>query len=196
MSEKLLRTFLAVELPNRVKETSIYLQTTVDAKPKVVKWIKAANIHLTLRFIGPTPGEEVPKIREAVEEAVAGHSDFSLEISRTGVFPKKERPRVLWLGVGGDVDEAKSLVTDINRSLKDLGYPPEEREYAPHITIGRIRYPQKITPDVSRFLNSEYEPIPVDVQKVKFFHSDLVPGGPIYSILGVHELTPVGQEKD
>lgn len=196
MSEKLLRTFLAVELPDRVKETSIHLQTTVDAKPRAVKWIKAANIHLTLRFIGPTPGEEVPKIQEAVAEAVAGHRDFLLEVSGTGVFPKKERPRVLWLGVGGDVDKAKSLVTDINRSLKDLGYPSEKREYVPHVTIGRIRYPQKITPDVSRFLNSEYEPIPVDVQKVKFFHSDLVPGGPIYSILGVHELTPLGQEKD
>lgn len=188
--EQLLRTFLAVDLPNEVKETAIHLQTTVEAKPKAVKWIKAANIHLTLRFIGPTPEHEVPKIKEAVAEAVAGHHDIPLKVRGTGVFPKKERPRVLWLGIGGEVEKVKTLVSDINGSLKKLGYPPEEREYSPHVTIGRIRYPQKVTPDVSHFLNSEYDPIEFHVRNVKFFQSDLVPGGPIYSVLGVEELTP------
>jgi len=193
-SDKLLRTFLAVELPNKVKVTALHLQTMVEAKPRVVKWLKVANIHLTLRFIGPTPGSEVEKINESVAIAVAGHHDFHLDIRGTGVFPKKERPRVLWLGVEGEVEKLKKLVYDMNRILKKLGYPPEERDYSPHITIGRIRYPQKVTPDVSRFLNSEYDPIEFQVQKVKFYQSDLVPGGPIYSVLGVQELTPIIQE--
>jgi len=167
----------------------------VETKPKVLKWIKSLNIHLTLRFIGPTPEEDVMKINESVAKAVIGNQDFSLVVRGTGVFPKPVRPRVLWLGVGGEVESLRKLIQGINNSLKKLGYPPEERKYSPHITIGRIRYPQKITPDVSLFLNSEYDPIEFEVQKVKFFQSDLVPGGPIYSVLGVHELTPVSQEK-
>lgn len=190
MSERMLRTFFAVELPGEVKRTATNLHTTVKAKPGVVKWLKSVNIHLTLRFIGPTPEEEVPKIREAVNEVMGGHIDFSLRVEGTGVFPKRQRPRILWMGIQGQVAELKALVNDLNRALDPLGYPGEERDFSPHITIGRIRYPQKVTPDVSDFLNSHYPSIVFDVQKVTFFHSDLVPGGPIYSILGVHELTP------
>ncbi|MFQ6615560.1 MAG: RNA 2',3'-cyclic phosphodiesterase [Fidelibacterota bacterium] len=189
-AEKLLRTFLAVELPDQVKRTAHLLHTTVEARPKVVKWLKSSNIHLTLRFIGPTPEEEVPRIHQAVGGVISGHRDFTLRIEGTGVFPKKQRPRVLWMGVRGDLDSLTAMVREMNRALESLGYPPEEREYSPHVTIGRIRYPQKVTPDVSDFLNSRYQSIVFDVQKVTFFQSDLVPGGPIYSVLGVHELTP------
>ena len=194
-SERLLRTFLAVDLPDKVKETALFLQTTVIAKPKVIKWIKAMNTHLTIRSIGPTPEEEVRRIQEAVAEAIVGHQDIPLEVRGTGVFPRKERPRIFWMGVGGEVKQLQKLVKDINVSLDKLGYPAEPRLYTPHITIGRMRYPQKITPDVSHFLNSEYDPIEFEVQKVKFIQSDLVPGGPIYSLLGIHELTPITQEK-
>lgn len=189
-AERLLRTFLAVELPHEAKQTAQHLHTMVKAKPGVVKWLKLANIHLTLRFIGPTPEEEVPRINEALGGVISNRRDFSLRIEGTGVFPKKQRPRVLWMGVQGELDPLKGIVTEMNRALEELGYPPEEREYVPHITIGRIRYPQKVTPDVSDFLNSRYQSIVFDVQKVTFFQSDLVPGGPIYSVLGVHELTP------
>lgn len=188
--ERLLRTFVAIELPRAVGSTVLSLHSTVEARPKVVKWVKLQNIHLTLKFIGETPRDLVPKINDALAEAVKPHNDLSLTISDTGVFPKKQRPRILWLGADGEVDHLAALVSDINRALDPLGYPAEEREFSPHITIGRIRYPQKVTPDVIAFLNSEYEPIPFTVEKIKLFQSDLVPGGPIYSILGVHQLTP------
>ncbi|MFQ6674994.1 MAG: RNA 2',3'-cyclic phosphodiesterase [Fidelibacterota bacterium] len=189
-AERLLRTFLAVELPNEVKRTARYLHTTVQARPGVVKWLKSANIHLTLRFLGPTPEEEVSRINDAMARVIKDHTDFTLRIEGTGVFPRRERPRVLWMGVDGEVESLNEMVADINRALDGLGYPPEEREYVPHVTIGRIRYPQKVTPDVSDFLNSKYRSIVCEVHKVTFFQSDLVPGGPIYSVLGVHELAP------
>lgn len=190
VADRLKRTFLAVELPHQVKQVAIQLQTTVDAKPKVVKWVKAANIHLTLRFIGPTPEEEISKIKSAVAEAVKGFHDIKLRVNGTGVFPKPQRPRILWLGVEGDVEPLCELVTEINRALSEMGYPAEERSYTPHITIARIRYPQKVTPDVTTFLNCEYDPIDVSVENVTFLQSDLVPGGPIYTLLGVHHLSP------
>tara|TARA_B100000315_G_C14586301_1_gene593206 strand:- start:2475 stop:3074 length:600 start_codon:yes stop_codon:yes gene_type:complete len=193
-SEKLLRTFIAVELPHAVKDTTLNLQTMVSAQPKVVKWVKMANLHLTLRFIGPTPEEDVPKIREAIDSAVNTHHDISLTIQGTGIFPKPQRPRVLWLGSEGEIKKVQNLVADINIELDKLGYPAEEREYSPHITIGRIRYPQKVTPDVTEFLNSIYDPIPFTIEKIKFIQSELIPGGPLYSILSVHDLTPLTEE--
>lgn len=189
-SQKLLRTFFAVELPDDVKRAAHNLHTMVEARPGVVKWLKSTNIHLTLRFLGPTPEEEVPRINEAVGGVIRDYADISLKIEGTGVFPRAQRPRVLWMGVQGQIDRLIAMVEDMNRALDPLGYPTDERDYAPHVTIGRIRYPQKVTPDVSDFLNSQYQSIVFDVHKVTFFQSDLVPGGPIYSSLGVHELTP------
>ena len=189
-NNRLIRTFVAIELPSAVGNTALSLHSTVEARPKVVKWVKLKNIHLTLKFIGETPQDLIPDINSALGKAVKSHHDFSLIIKGTGVFPKKERPRILWLGTDGEVDHLFELVKNINRALDPLGFPAEEREFSSHITIGRIRYPQNITPDVTAFLNSEYEPIPLTVEKVSLFQSDLVPGGPIYSILGVHQLTP------
>ena len=152
-ADRLKRTFLAVELPYQVKQVVLQLQTTVEAKPKVVKWMKAANIHLTLRFIGATPEEEIPKINAALAEVVKGYRDIKLRVKGTGVFPKPQRPRILWLGIEGSVDPLRDLVTGINRALDEMGYPAEKRQYTPHITIARINYPQRVTPDVTAFLN-------------------------------------------
>ncbi len=188
--KRLLRTFVAIELPRAVGSAVLSLHSTVEARPKVVKWVKLQNIHLTLKFIGETPRDLIPEINDALSEAVKPHKDLSLTISGTGVFPKKQRPRILWLGANGEIDRLAALASDINQALDPLGIPAEERKFSPHITIGRIRYPQKVTPDVTTFLNSEYEPIPFTIEKLSLFQSDLVPGGPIYSILGVHQLTP------
>ncbi len=189
-NNRLIRTFVAIELPGTVGNSALSLHSTVEAHPKVVKWVKLRNIHLTLKFTGETPEALIPNINSALAKAVKSHYDFSLTIEGTGVFPKKERPRILWMGAESGGDQLSALVGDINRVLDPLGFPAEEREFSSHITIGRIRYPQKVTPDVSTFLNSSYDPIQFTVEKINFFQSDLVPGGPIYSNLGVHQLTP------
>jgi len=88
------------------------------------------------------------------------------------------------------VAELKLLVEMINSEMDQLGYPQEERNYSPHITIGRIRYPQKVTPDVTDFLSAQYEPISWNIPKIILYQSELLPSGAIYSILGTHNLNP------
>lgn len=190
MPERLIRTFIAIDVPEAVRETSVSLQTLVKAKPKVVKWVRPENIHLTLRFIGPTAPGEVEKINTLLGGVAGEYNDLSLTISGTGCFPKKARPRVLWLGVEGDVPELKSIVSRMGEGMEKLGYPLEERNYSPHITVGRIRYPQKATPDVTDFLAVDYEAISFAATRINLYQSDLLPSGPIYSLLGAHDLRP------
>ena len=190
MPEKLIRTFIAIETPPTVTKVALSLQSSVKVNPKAVRWVRKENIHITLRYIGPTAPGEVEKINRLLSEIVGQNSDLSLNISGTGCFPKKERPRILWLGVDGDVVELKLLVEMINSEMDQLGYPQEERNYSPHISIGRIRYPQKVTPDVTDFLSAEYEPISWNTSKIIFYQSELLPSGAIYSILGTHNLNP------
>ena len=190
MPEKLIRTFIALETPETVTKVALSLQSSVKVNPKAVRWVRKENIHVTLRYIGHTAPGEVEKINRLLSEIVGQNSDLSLNVSGTGCFPKKERPRILWLGVDGDVLELKLLVEMINSEMDQLGYPQEERNYSPHISIGRIRYPQKVTPDVTDFLSAEYEPISWNIPKVVFYQSELLPSGAIYSILGTHNLNP------
>ncbi|MED5427226.1 MAG: RNA 2',3'-cyclic phosphodiesterase, partial [Candidatus Neomarinimicrobiota bacterium] len=61
--------------------------------------------------------------------------------------------------------------------------PSEEREYFPHITLARIRYPQRFTPNIDLFLQSSYDTIVFPVDRVQFFSSELLPDGAVYTLL-------------
>ena len=190
MPEKLIRTFIAIDTPETVSEVALLLKSSVKANQKAVKWVRKENIHITLRFIGPTAPGEVVKINRLLREISGQNSDLSLTVSGTGCFPKKERPRILWLGVNGDVAELKLLVEMITSEMDQLGYPQEEHNYSSHITIGRIRYPQKVTPDITDFLTAQYEPVLWNVPKIILYQSELLQSGALYSILGTHSLKP------
>ncbi len=188
MSERLIRTFISVTLPKKIVSLSEMLQTTVISKKANIKWVYPGNIHLTLKFLGHTPFEAADEINEALEKMVVNHSGMELNINETGCFPKIERPRVLWLGVGGQVSQLQDFVADLNNKLEKLGFPLDENEYIPHITLARIKYPPKDTPDISNYINTSYEPIKFNINRIRFMSSELFPNGPIYSILGTHFL--------
>ncbi len=188
MSERLLRTFISVTLPKKIVSISKMLQTTVISKKDNVRWMNPGNIHLTLKFLGHTPFEATDEINEVLKNLVTSHTGMELNINGTGCFPKIERPRVLWLGVDGNIDQLQDFVADINIRLEKLGFPLDEDEFIPHITLARIKYPPKDTPDISNFINTSYEPIKFNINRIRFMSSELFPNGPIYSILGTHFL--------
>ena len=188
MNERLLRTFISVTLPKEIVNLSKMLQTTVTSKKDNVKWVNPGNIHLTLKFLGHTPNTITEKLNGIISNVVSGYSSIDLIIDGTGCFPSSERPRVLWLGVDGELKSLQKLVKELNSELEKIGFPIEENEYVPHITLARVKYPPKVTPDIKEFMNTNYNPIKFNVSRVRFMSSELFPNGPIYSILGTHFL--------
>ena len=189
MSERFLRTFISVTLPKKIVSVSEMLQTTIIHKKDNIKWANPGNIHLTLKFLGHTPFEAADEINEVLKDLVSKHSGMELNINGTGCFPKIERPRVLWLGIDGNIAQLQDFVTELNIKLEKLGFPLEEDEFIPHITLARIKYPPKDTPDITNFINTSYEPIKFNINRIRFMSSELFPNGPIYSILGTHFLS-------
>ncbi|MEE9572880.1 MAG: RNA 2',3'-cyclic phosphodiesterase [Candidatus Neomarinimicrobiota bacterium] len=188
MSERLLRTFISVTLPKKIVSVSNMLKTTVNSKKDNVKWVNPGNIHLTLKFLGDTPFDTVDEINKTLKDLVTSHSALELVINETGCFPKIERPRVLWLGVDGEITQLQDFVSDLNVKLEKLGFPLDENKYIPHITLARIKYPPKNTPDITNFIYTSYEPLKFNINRIRFMSSELFPNGPIYSILGTHFL--------
>ena len=188
MQDKLIKTFISSDTGVEVIKLINELKPKILSKSKVVKWVNIENIHLTLRFIGPTVIDEISKLNSMLENVSKNFQDISLEINGTGCFPKEERPRVIWLGVKGEIEKLNDLVVSINKNLADMGYPNEDRNFVPHITLGRIKYPQRNIPDLRSFLNYSFKPIEIKVKKISLFQTETFSSGSVYSLIGTYHL--------
>ena len=72
----------------------------------------------------------------------------------------------------------------IDKKMDKIGFPCLDKEFFPHITLARVKYPQKHTPDISMFLKSSYDPIDFNADRVQFLSSELLPSGTFYTLLG------------
>ncbi len=189
MNTRLLRTFVSVTVPKSLLVTRNMLKTTIDHKKDNLKWVREGQVHLTLKFIGHTPPDGIEDIHNILSTVSRKHSSMQYEIAKTGCFPVPSRPRVLWVGLNGNHDPLINLVKDINDSLDPLGYPAEVYPFVPHITLARIKYPPKFTPNITQYLQTDYERIPFFVDKFSLISSELKPTGAVYSNLHEYRLS-------
>ena len=183
MNEKLIRTFLCFPVPGEVRSKKNMLYSTLEGSPAQINWVKNDYLHLTLKFIGYTTESHIPKIIDTLKKITINYKPFQLVINGTGCFPKKERPRTLFLGVEGRLNILMDLVQNIENELEKINIPKDRNDFFPHITLARIKYPQTHTPDIDLFLKSSYDPIDLSLDRMQFFTSELLPSGAIYTLL-------------
>ncbi len=142
----MLRLFVALELPPAARAAlagfQAELKQAVGPAARDVKWVDPLSVHLTLQFLGAVPEERLAELEAALRAAASGARPLELKLSGSGAFPSPSRPRVLWAGVAGDLEPLGALVKDLGARLAPLGYPPEERPFSPHLTLGRARDPR------------------------------------------------------
>jgi len=189
----MLRLFIAIELPLDVQEIIGAAQSDLARQPMPVRWADPAGSHLTLKFLGSTPGERVGLIEAALEQVAQRHQPFLLETARVGVFPNLKAPRVVWLGIAGDLGALGAIQQDVEQFVAPLGYPTERRPFNAHLTLGRtIKRAQPV--DVARIgqvvsVATAIAPAAWQVSRVSLMRSELGPGGPRYSRLNAWALT-------
>jgi 2'-5' RNA ligase len=133
-----LRCFIALELPEELKKKIYGYIEKLKSAGADVKWIPPENLHLTLKFLGNTPEELLKNINERLISLSKSHDRFSLQVSGAGAFPNVKYPRVVWLGVH-DSEEIIKLQHDIDESMAGLGFEKDDKQFTPHLTIGRVR---------------------------------------------------------
>ncbi|HVP65667.1 MAG TPA: RNA 2',3'-cyclic phosphodiesterase [Anaeromyxobacteraceae bacterium] len=158
-----------------------------------VRWVDPSNIHLTLQFLGAVPEERLAAIRDAVAAVAAASRPLRLELRGAGGFPSARRPRVVFTSLAGDVEALARLVSDLGRQLGQLGFPPEERPFSPHLTQGRAR-DGRGAPGLGGALAAAAsdEPVPWRAEEVVLFRSHLSPAGARYEALDRWRLGPAG----
>ncbi|MDD5093745.1 MAG: RNA 2',3'-cyclic phosphodiesterase [Dehalococcoidia bacterium] len=183
-----IRAFIALELPKEVKAVLSRLLSQLRAgQERAVKWVDPDGIHLTLKFLGNIPGEKVSAIAEAMKETASEVQPYTLALQELGAFPNLRSPRVVWIGVGGEVSRIATIQKQIDQALAHLGFAPETKEFSPHLTLGRVRdqATSRERSDLGRLLDATKtkEQIAFEVDRIHLMKSTLTPGGPIYNCL-------------
>ena len=186
--QETIRTFIAIQLPQDIKE---YLGELTDVlaqqvPQRTVRWVRANRMHLTLRFIGETEKNLLPVIGNTLDEVARQYMPFNLYLRGFGCFPNCKRPRVLWAGMGGNLETAARLKKDIDATLVPLGWEEESRSFQPHLTIGRIKDSQAVA---GQRWPAELKALPIPVDSIHLIESDLTANGPIYTVRHSSPLT-------
>ena len=188
MSDQTIRSFIAVELPEAVKTGLQQLQTELTLPQySFVKCVSPQGIHLTLKFLGNVSSQKITEITRVMEQASQGVSPFQLQITEVGAFPNLRRPRVVWVGIKGDVDKLVSWQQRIDMGLVPLGFAKEARPFTPHLTLARLR--ENCSPGDRLHFGEMFAKAHVEVDynftvnSLNLMKSQLLPTGAVYSRL-------------
>ncbi|MBN1485034.1 MAG: RNA 2',3'-cyclic phosphodiesterase [Chloroflexia bacterium] len=184
MTEQI-RTFIAVELPSQLRRPLAQIQEQLKRERHPVRWVTPDKIHLTLKFLGEIAAEQVAAVGESCARVAAHFQPFQLEAIGVGCFPHIHRPRNVWIGLQGDLEILSRLQTEVEAALAELGFPPENRKFSPHLTLGRVR--RQARPHEARRLGQAVAALAAPslgrwtVEHFIVMRSDLRPDGPVYT---------------
>jgi 2'-5' RNA ligase len=135
------RLFFAVPVPEEARRLVAGVMDRVqasvgDGRAKI-RWVRVDGLHLTLRFLGPTPRERLDALVATLDSIAASTPRFEVAISQAGAFPNPSRPRTLWLGIETGADRLAALAAALEREVTIDGQPLGTRPFAPHLTIAR-----------------------------------------------------------
>lgn len=194
MNRQRMRIFIAVELPGSVVEHFEMLQNRMKGMLENVRWVNPASIHLTLKFLGDIDSDTQETLSRAVRKHTVSQKAFTLSLAETGAFPNMTRPRIIWIGLGGDRESLSGLQQRIESELDGLGYGRENRSFRPHLTLGRVTSPLGVVPGLKEAMECKNtgEAPSFSVEGLTLFKSDLQPQGAVYTPL---ERYPFGGER-
>jgi RNA 2',3'-cyclic 3'-phosphodiesterase len=134
------RLFIAIPVPPETREQVRELLEPIRAQPfgAAPRWVNLDTLHVTLRFLGDAPEDEVPDVAQAVLAAIDGTAAFDVRLAGAGAFPVHGRKiRALWLGIADGGPELARLSATLTERLALLGWPADVKPFAPHLTVAR-----------------------------------------------------------
>ena len=185
------RTFLAVFPPATVVERVADALESVRQAGDGVGWVKAANVHYTLRFLGDLEPAGVEAAKRAAVRAATNTPPFQVALGAPGIFPDARRPRVLWLGASAGAQPLTGLARVLETALMAEGFGRADKPFAPHLTLGRVRDSADGPKVAARFLAASFPAHPFEVRELLVVRSKLDPRGALYEPLAAVALGSV-----
>ncbi|MFC1822787.1 RNA 2',3'-cyclic phosphodiesterase [Thermodesulfobacteriota bacterium] len=186
-----IRSFLAFDLPAEIKNTIARVLGEMKKTPLDVKWVKADNIHLTTVFMGNIQVESMKDIGEEIRLVCLRYGPFDIALRGMGLFPGRSSPRVLWLGLTGDLERLAQFRDDLQGALRSFGIKQEKRKFKPHLTLGRFRRSRRGKTQLNDLLwnyNDLKSPV-CSLEELALYKSELKASGAEYTRLDSWSLT-------
>jgi RNA 2',3'-cyclic 3'-phosphodiesterase len=186
-----IRSFLALELPPPIKHELLRIHGELKRLSLDVRWVRPEGVHLTVVFMGDVRDGDIPAMIEGIGEVCSHYGPFPITLRSMGCFPNSRNPRVLWLGVEGDLGRMSRFRDDLQEKLLPFGIRPEKRGIRPHLTVGRFKKPGKRAAELDELLLKHRgltSPV-CSLNELILFRSDLKPGGAVYTKMGSWELS-------
>jgi 2'-5' RNA ligase len=183
-----IRAFVAILLDEAVRAAVAAVVERLRPLGGSVAWVPAANLHLTLQFLGEQPEERLAAAEAALDDAAARSAPIETALHGIGAFPGLERPRILWVGLAQGALEVRALQARVAEALAREGVPREERPWHPHLTIGRVhddrRWRREAGPALRQALaqaaGTRFGTL--RISEVALMRSDLSPRGARYTL--------------
>jgi 2'-5' RNA ligase len=189
-SQDRIRCFIAIPVDPGVLEIVRQLQSSLDALPAgaLVRWTRPEQVHLTLKFLGDVPVSSVEELISAVQQACEGVGPFNLRLANLGCFPNSRFPRIVWVGLAGDLGTLMKLQDRVSQRMAAFGAHEDNHPFHPHLSLGRVkRADREMASLLGKGIAEAENPEPVEwtVGQVELIRSVLGSHGSTYSNLTV-----------
>ncbi|WP_017753964.1 RNA 2',3'-cyclic phosphodiesterase [Calidifontibacillus oryziterrae] len=127
--------FIAIPLPEHIKDYFSVWQSELQHKLSYKIWPHKQDLHITLKFLGAVSNEQLQVLKQELVE-LENFQAFNLTVGKVGTFGNPKNPRVLW----AEVEKVEALLTlqkVVDECSINVGFPKENREYNPHITLAK-----------------------------------------------------------
>lgn len=183
-----LRVFVAVDIDKQIRSAGEELIRKLSDITDGGRWTRPENLHLTMKFLGEVEDRELHDVCKVASQAVAETKRFPLVCQSLGVFPNRDNPTTLWMGVNDSNGILAMLQERLETMLCDkIGIPMERRPYQGHLTLGRIRSKkgqpnEELTKLLDEMADEEFGILKVD--ELVVYSSELRREGPVYTVVG------------
>jgi RNA 2',3'-cyclic 3'-phosphodiesterase len=195
----MIRTFLAVELSEPLRTHLATIQA--DLKQRManaltrnvsISWVRPASLHVTVKFLGDIDEGLVLPLKEAITELLSAHRPIAVPVTRLGVFPRPQQPRVLWAGPseqwerGEDAARLAALHRAIEACCGSLNLATDSRPLSAHLTLARVKAGERVVGQVlaqSDVMDRPFTCESLDINAIALMKSDLKPSGSVYTRL-------------
>src|SRR3990167_1748194 len=116
-----MRTFIAIEIPGRIRERIQELLDVLRRTPSDIRWSRPEGLHITLKFLGEIPAEKVEEVKAGLK-AISSLAPLPIQLEGAGFFPNERSPRVIWLGIQAGAG-LRELAASVEDCLVPLGFP-------------------------------------------------------------------------
>jgi len=173
-----MRLFIAVFPPPEMQAAAWRAAEPLRAgRGDSVSWVKAENLHYTMRFLGEVDEAAAARAADAMREAAAAHHRFGATVGGFGAFPTAKKARVLWMGMLQGAEPMRLLASSLEQALKKQRFERADQPFEPHLTVGRVRMPGDWT---TRLIDAPSLEARFQVDRLLLMKSTLGGGGSRY----------------